>query len=257
MNTDVLVPACQTFVAELDRAYPGRGTGSDGSLASSSHTAANPTSDHERGPAGSPSPGKVDAVDITDALVPGDDAASERAMYGDVIPRFQAHAGSHYWIHDDMICFRSEGWQPRSYAYAGPKRNRHTRHCHFNWAETSAAHHNTSPYGFKGASMGIDLTTKVGNSVYPTRVFRQFINDVWIIRDLLVGDAKGTAKAKLNPKSPLGQLFALPAKLAALDTYVRSQPASLPVTLSESDRADIAARIVAELPEYGPRKNTP
>jgi hypothetical protein len=256
MNTDVLVPAALVFVTELNRAYPHRGTASDGSLASSEHSAANPTSDHEHGTK-TPGDRDVDAVDITDALVPGDDAASKRAMYGDVIPRFQARKRARYWIHDDMICFRSEGWEPRSYEYAGPGRNRHTKHCHFNWEEDSASHNDTTPYGFKGVSTDMDLNDKVTNPAYPTRTFRQFVNDLWAVRDTLIGDAKGTAAGKIRSTSPLGLLLALPAKVAELDKHVRSQPASQPVTLSEADRDDIVAKIVAQLPEYGPRKNTP
>lgn len=152
MDTSSLVPAALQFVAELNRAYPDRGTSSDGSVASSDHHNANPTSDHEHG---TPTPGDrdIDAVDITDQLVPGDDTASERAMYGDVIPRFQAHKGAQYWIHDDMICFADEDWVPRTYAYAGPGRNQHRKHAHFNWREDSASHNNTTPYGFTGVDM--------------------------------------------------------------------------------------------------------
>lgn len=152
MNTDVLVPAALVFVREVDAAYPGRGTESDGSLASSDHSASNPTSDHEHG---TPQPGDrdVDAVDLDADLLPGDAAGSRRAMYEDVIPAFERHPGTQYWIHDDKICHRSEGWVPRSYAYAGPKRNRHTKHTHFNWQETATAHNNTSPYGIEGAPM--------------------------------------------------------------------------------------------------------
>lgn len=149
MDTSSLVPAALQFVDELNAAYPRRGTGSDGSVASSSHHAANPNSDHEHG---TPQPGDrdIDAVDITDQLVPGDETASDRAMYGDVIPRFQARRRAQYWIHDDMICFADEGWVPRSYAYAGPNRNRHTKHVHFNWREDNASHNDITPYGFRG-----------------------------------------------------------------------------------------------------------
>lgn len=153
MNTEVLVPAARAFVAELDAAYPRRGRESDGSIASREHTAGNPTSDHEPGPPGSPSPDKVDAVDIDADLVPGDRAASERAMYSDVLPAFQAHPGTQYWIFQDRIAHRDELWVPRSYAYAGPGRNRHTKHAHLNWRETKAAHTDVSLYGLRGVGM--------------------------------------------------------------------------------------------------------
>lgn len=139
MNVDVLVPALQVFVAEIDARWPNRSRASDGSIASAAHSAGNPTSDHEPGPPGSPSPGRVDAVDITRRGV-------DMRLICD---RFEKHAGSRYWIHEDMISFRSEGWRPRSYAYAGPNRNRHFEHGHFNLDETRSAHTNVKPYGIE------------------------------------------------------------------------------------------------------------
>jgi hypothetical protein len=258
MNTDVLVPSALTFVTELNRAYPGRGTESDGSLASSEHSAGNPNSDHEHGTS-KPGDRDVDAVDVDADLVRGDQAASERAMYGDVIPRFQAHPGTHYWIHDDKICFRSEGWVPRSYAYAGPGRNRHTLHAHFNWAESAAAHNDTSPYGFKGGDdmpepadlLGFDP----GNDPKTGKPKRGGIQN---------------PNATQRPTNPtvapstvltwLADLYVnrLPKLEAAVKALTdRKPPASPTVTLTEADRAAIVAGVVAALPEYGPRKNTP
>ncbi|HEU4420931.1 MAG TPA: hypothetical protein VFR67_00140, partial [Pilimelia sp.] len=49
--------------------------------------------------------------------------------------QFEKHPASSYWIHNDQISSRSEGWRPRSYAYAGPDRNRHFHHVHFNSRE--------------------------------------------------------------------------------------------------------------------------
>lgn len=252
MNTDVLVPAALTFVTEVDQAYPGRGTESDGSLASGEHSASNPNSDHEHG---TPKPGDrdVDAVDLDADLIKGNPAASKRAMYGDVIPRFQAHPGTHYWIHDDEICFRSEGWIPRSYAYAGPGRNRHTQHCHFNWQETTAAHNNTSPYGFKG----------VDAMPTPADLFDYDPGN----------DASGKPKrggirnprAAERAKNPtITAATALERAAATYDVVTdlaKRPPASPTVTLSAADRAaivaEVTAGIIAALPEYGPRKNTP
>jgi hypothetical protein len=57
---------------------------------------------------------------------------------------FERHPSSNYWIHNDQIAKRSEGWIRRSYAYAGPERNRHTQHVHYN---TRAAYENsTAPW---------------------------------------------------------------------------------------------------------------
>lgn len=271
MNIDVLVPAALTFVTELDRAYPHRGRESDGSLASAEHSSANPTSDHEHG---TPQPGDrdVDAVDIDSDLIPADPDASRRAMYGDVLPRFQAHPGTRYWIHNDQIAYRSEGWIPRSYAYAGPGRNRHTHHAHLNWEEDSASHNNTSLYGLKG----IDDMEAV---------------DVWSYDPGL--DANGTVKKGgiPNPRksekegnptiSPNTALFraAVVHDVVIEDSKVIKQirdavtapPAAQPIVLDDRTRgaivAEVAAAVRAELPalvaqalqgiEYGPRKNTP
>jgi hypothetical protein len=170
LNTDVLVPAALEFVREINERFPNRGTESDGSLAGSAHSAANPTSDHEHGTR-TPGDRDVDAVDLDSDLIPGSEAASKRWMYGLVIPAFQAHAGTQYWIHDDMICHRSEGWEPRSYKYAGPNRNRHTHHAHFNWQEDSASHNNRSPYGIVEAEMAfadekIPVTATTGKELF-------------------------------------------------------------------------------------------
>lgn len=259
MDTDVLVPAALTFVTEVNRAYPGRGTESDGSLASSEHSAGNPNSDHEHGTA-KPGDRDVDAVDLDADLIKGDPAASKRAMYGDVIPRFQARKRARYWIHNDQICFRSEGWRPRSYAYAGPGRNRHTEHAHFNWEEDSASHNDTTPYGFKGVDdmpepadlLGFDP----GNDSKTGRPKRGGIKNPNY-------PAKQPDNPTVTPATVLawlGDLYVnrLPKLEAAVKVLTdRKPPASPTVTLTEADRADIAARIVAQLPEYGPRKNTP
>lgn len=104
----------------------------------------------------------------------------------------------------------------------------------------------------------MNLTDKVGNPAYPTRDIRSFFNDLWGVRDALIGDVKGTAAAKIRSTSPVGRLLAVPDMVTALDTYVRKQSA---VTLSQADRAaivaEVSAAIIAAMPEYGPRKNTP
>lgn len=249
MRTDILVPTARVFVVTLNRAYPHRGTGSDGSIASAEHTAGNPSSDHEPGPAGSPSPGLVDAVDVDADLVPGDQAASERAM-DDVIRAFQEHPSTQYWIWQDRICHRSEGWQPRSYAYAGPHRNRHTKHAHFNWRETEQAHNDLTPYWIRGKENPVELDTKIGHKGWPNRSVRNFMLDLHGLRDALVGDAKATP---IPAGSPLGRLLRLPAEL---ESWL-----GRPVTLSPADREqitrDVTAAVLAALPEYGPRPNTP
>lgn len=149
MDESSLVPAALVFVHELDEKYPHRQHTSDGSVASSAHHQGNPNSDHEHG---TPQPGDqdIDAVDIDRMLIPGDQEASDAAMLGDVIPAFGHRHRAQYVIFLDQISFGDEGWRWRSYAYAGPNRNRHMKHAHFNWREDSASHNDRTPYGIEG-----------------------------------------------------------------------------------------------------------
>ncbi|GAA1854675.1 hypothetical protein [Asanoa iriomotensis] len=110
-----LNPALTRFRDEVNRRWPRRDKTSDGTIGDTAHQATN--SDHN--------PDSDGSVDAWDMDVDGVDvAACKRA--------FQAHVAAYYWIHNDRICFRDEGWQPRSYAYAGPNRNRHDKHVHWN-----------------------------------------------------------------------------------------------------------------------------
>jgi hypothetical protein len=118
--------ALSTMRAEVNTRYPDRDAGSDGTLGDEAHQAR--ASDHN--PDGD---GSVDAWDM-DVEVNGkgrpyaDDVESIKA-------RFEAHPAARYWIHNDQIASRSDGWARRSYAYAGPNRNKHTQHVHFNTRE--------------------------------------------------------------------------------------------------------------------------
>jgi hypothetical protein len=117
--------ALTNFRNAVNAAYPNRDKASDGTIGDEAHQSTN--SDHNPDADGS-----VDAWDMDVNLRSGDDAAAIA-----VLKRvFQAHPSSKYWIHNDQICFRSEGWRPRSYSYAGPNRNKHTQHVHWNTRES-------------------------------------------------------------------------------------------------------------------------
>jgi len=110
--------ALTNFRNEVNKKWPNRDKSSDGTIGDARHQASN--SDHNPDPDGS-----VDAWDMDNDGV--DINACKRA--------FEKHPASKYWIYNDMISFRSEGWKPRSYAYAGPNRSRHTEHVHWNTRE--------------------------------------------------------------------------------------------------------------------------
>jgi hypothetical protein len=110
-----LNPALTRFRDEVNARWPHRDKTSDGTIGDEAHQAT--SSDHN--------PDADGSVDAWDMDVDGVDvAACKRA--------FQAHEAAGYWIHNDRIAFRDEGWRPRSYAYAGPGRNRHDKHVHWN-----------------------------------------------------------------------------------------------------------------------------
>lgn len=117
--------ALTNFRSAVNAAYPGRDKASDGTIGDEAHQAS--SSDHNPDTDGS-----VDAWDMDVDLRSGNDGAA----IAELKRVFQAHPSSKYWIHNDQISFRSEGWRPRSYAYAGASRNRHTQHVHWNTRES-------------------------------------------------------------------------------------------------------------------------
>lgn len=127
--------ALSGFRSAVNAAYPFRDKGSDGTIGDSAHSSR--TSDHNADPDGS-----VDAWDMdVEVNGRGKPARDDVELLKGV---FEGHPSSSYWIHNDQISFRSEGWQRRSYAYAGPDRNRHTHHVH--WNTRSSHEDSTAPW---------------------------------------------------------------------------------------------------------------
>jgi hypothetical protein len=123
--------ALTRFREAVNAAYPHRDKESDGTIGDEAHSSR--SSDHNPDPAGESDAGSVDAWDM-DVEVNG-----RGQLYAADVEKlkrvFESHPSSKYWIHNDQISHRSEGWKPRSYSYAGPDRNRHEKHVHFNTRE--------------------------------------------------------------------------------------------------------------------------
>lgn len=117
--------ALSNFRSAVNAAYPNRDKESDGTIGDEAHQSG--SSDHNPD-----SDGSVDAWDMDVNLRSGNDAATIEHLK----QVFQAHPSSRYWIHNDQIARRDYGWRRESYAYAGPNRNRHTRHVHWNTRES-------------------------------------------------------------------------------------------------------------------------
>lgn len=117
--------ALSNFRAAVNAAYPKRDKASDGTIGDEAHQSG--SSDHN--PDGD---GSVDAWDMDVNLRSSNDAAA----IAELKRVFQAHPSSKYWIHNDQIARRDYGWRRESYAYAGPNRNRHTQHVHWNTRES-------------------------------------------------------------------------------------------------------------------------
>jgi hypothetical protein len=117
--------ALTNFRAAVNSAYPNRDKTSDGTIGDEAHQ--DRYSDHNPDADGS-----VDAWDMDVDLRSGNDPAAIENLKR----VFQAHESSSYWIHNDQIASRNDGWRRRSYAYAGADRNRHLHHVHWNTRES-------------------------------------------------------------------------------------------------------------------------
>lgn len=62
----------------------------------------------------------------------------------------------------------------------------------------------------------VELTDKYGDPAWPGRTVKNRLLDDAMLRDVLWGDEKGTAVAKLDPASPLAKVIALPAQMATM-----------------------------------------
>lgn len=129
--------ALTNFRDAVNQAYPGRDKGSDGTIGDSAHQSG--SSDHNPDADGS-----VDAWDMdVEVNGRGNAYAADVEALKQV---FQAHESSSYWIHNDQIARRADGWRRRPYSEfnSDPFRNKHQQHVH--WNTRSAFENSNAPW---------------------------------------------------------------------------------------------------------------
>lgn len=205
--------ALDVLLAEVNRHAPNRSKASDGGLASSDHTAANPTSDHEA----------LDGVawtarDFTDDPTGGLDGSDLAHRLAAKLGKHPAMGAGAYIIHNARIISHSrmsEGWR----SYDGY--NAHRSHVHISVADARTAYDNTTPWNLWDADakpvapvpqvptiadLVIALDRVIANSENPAAV-----KDYKHARTLLA-EIQGTNRVKV-PSTIAGIRAALRTKL--------------------------------------------
>ncbi len=125
-----LAPSLVQFRNEVNKKWPNRRKGSDGTLGDAAH--ASRASDHNPN-----SRQSVNAIDIT---YPGVNADT-------IINAVKKHPSANYVIFNRKIYTRSNGWKAEPYSGASP----HTEHLHISILQTYKAEQDTTPW-FTGAT---------------------------------------------------------------------------------------------------------
>jgi N-acetyl-anhydromuramyl-L-alanine amidase AmpD len=102
------------------------------------------------------------------------------------------------------------------------------------------------------------LDASVGYPDRPKRSLRQFIKDMWALRDHEVGDTGGAAANPLNPSSPMGKLLTVPSALAVVDSQSKSNGGGISVLRSDTTTLkDGVATVTSKVEEIAQVVTTP
>ena len=133
-----LAPSLVNFRNEVNKKWPRRPKGSDGTIGDTSHSAR--ASDHNPN-----SRRSVNAIDIT---YPGVDPKQ-------IIAAVKKHPSANYVIFNRQIWSRSHNWVARPYTGASP----HTEHLHISILQTSAAEQNQTKWFASAAKKVVKAST--------------------------------------------------------------------------------------------------
>lgn len=118
-----LNPFLTSFRAAVDRNFPKRGKGSDGTIGDLAHKLR--ASEHNEDPDGSVDAWDMD-VNLLGSTVPTGTVAEQRAVYA-LLDEFSKTAGAQLWIYRGQIANRDvDNWKRRPYTGA----NKHDKHTH-------------------------------------------------------------------------------------------------------------------------------
>lgn len=218
------------FRNAVNAAYPTRDKESDGTIGDAAHQTG--SSDHNPDTDGS-----VDAWDMDVDLKSGNDPAAVEALKR----VFQAHVSSKYWIHNDVIARRVDGWRRRPYSDFNddPNRNKHTRHVHWNTREEGED--STAPWN-------------VEDDVTPEQA--QQLRDSHFTLAKAINNPAGAGTVPLHVwaewmtvmmKAVAADADIEPADLERIEAAARTGAAEGVAAAADS----LAAAIVARLPETG------
>lgn len=216
---------------------------SDGTIGDTTHSTR--TSDHNPDPDGS-----VDAWDMdVDVNGRGQPYAADVEALKRV---FQAHPSSSYWIHNDQIARRADGWRRRPYAEFNddPGRNKHIKHVHWNTRQSHET--STAPWILEDDVSAEDVWNHpIGSPALLGDGKTKAAGD-WVKEGMWAHRAADAAVAKVDALAAVVTAIASkvdidPAELDAIKASARAGALEGVVAAADS----IAAAVVVRLPQTG------